>query len=101
MQAELPLQRQLQLFEESRRFLRSGLPVIIPIICLVGAWTYPPVATPMELKVLRLPDLPFWTTIFWFWLQRKQTNFHTYFFASAFKLGDTFSVRHSIPDLGS
>ena len=24
--------------------------VIIPIICLVGAWTYPPVATPMELK---------------------------------------------------
>ena len=41
-------------------------------------------------KVLRLPDLPFWTTIFWFWLQRKQTYFHTYFFASANLLGILF-----------
>ena len=49
--------------------------VIIPIICLVGAWTYPPVATPMELKSYASQIYLSGLLLFWFWLQRKQPTF--------------------------
>ncbi len=48
--------------------------VIIPIICLVGAWTYPPVATPMELKSYASQIYISGLLLLWFWLQKKQTD---------------------------
>jgi O-antigen ligase len=46
--------------------------VIIPIICLVGAWTYPPVATPMELKSYASQIYLSALLLIWFWMLRKQ-----------------------------
>jgi len=47
--------------------------IIIPVICLVGAWTFPPVATPMELKSywsqIYLSGLLFFTL----WFNRHRT----------------------------
>ena len=48
--------------------------VIIPIICLIGAWTYPPVATPMELKSYASQIYISGLLLLWFWLQKKQTD---------------------------
>lgn len=49
--------------------------IIIPIICLVGAWTYPPAATPMELKSYASQIYLSGLLFLWFWLQRKQPTF--------------------------
>lgn len=45
--------------------------VIIPVICLVGAWTYPPVATPMELKSYTSQIYLSGLLLLWLWLQRN------------------------------
>ena len=46
--------------------------VIIPVICFVGAWTYPPVATPMELKSYTSQIYLSGLLFFWLWMLRKQ-----------------------------
>jgi len=48
--------------------------IIIPVICLVGAWTYPPVATPMELKSYASQIYLSGLFLLWFWLHRKKKN---------------------------
>lgn len=48
--------------------------LIIPVICLVGAWTYPPVATPMELKSYASQIYLSGLFLAWFWLLRKQRS---------------------------
>jgi len=45
--------------------------VIIPVICLVGAWSYPPVATPMELKSYTSQIYLSGLLLLWLWLQRN------------------------------
>ena len=45
--------------------------VIIPVICLVGAWSYPPVATPMELKSYASQIYLSGLLLLWLWLQRN------------------------------
>lgn len=46
--------------------------VIIPVICFVGAWTYPPVATPMELKSYASQIYLSGLLLLWFWMHRKK-----------------------------
>jgi O-antigen ligase len=47
------------------------LAVIIPVVCLVGAWSYPPVATPMELKSYTSQIYLSGLLLVWLWLQRN------------------------------
>ncbi len=49
--------------------------VIIPVICLVGAWTYPPVATPMELKSYTSQIYLSGLLLIWFWMHRDKPAF--------------------------
>ncbi len=49
--------------------------VIIPVICLVGAWTYPPVATPMELKSYTSQIYLSGLLLIWFWMHRDKPKF--------------------------
>lgn len=49
--------------------------VIIPVICFVGAWTYPPVATPMELKSYTSQIYLSGLLLFWFWMHRDRQTF--------------------------
>ena len=49
--------------------------VIIPVICLVGAWTYPPVATPMELKSYTSQIYLSGLLLLWFWMHRDKPAF--------------------------
>jgi len=46
--------------------------VIIPVICFVGAWSFPPVATPMELKSYASQIYLSGLLFLWLWLQRKR-----------------------------
>jgi len=48
------------------------LALIIPVICLVGAWTYPPIATPMELKSYASQIYLSFIFLLWFWLHRNK-----------------------------
>lgn len=49
--------------------------VIIPVICLVGAWSYPPVATPMELKSYTSQIYLSGLLLLWFWMHRDKPAF--------------------------
>ncbi len=49
--------------------------VIIPAICLVGAWTYPPMATPMELKSYTSQIYLSGLLLIWFWMHRDKPKF--------------------------
>jgi putative inorganic carbon (HCO3(-)) transporter len=49
--------------------------VIIPIICLVGAWTFPTVATPMELKSYASQIYLSGMLLIWFWMHRDKPKF--------------------------
>ena len=45
----------------------------IPMVCLVGAWTHPPVATPMELKSIASQIYLSGLLLLWLWMQRNQS----------------------------
>lgn len=46
----------------------------IPLICVVGAWTFPPVATPMELKSYASQIYVSGLLLLWLWMQKKQSD---------------------------
>ena len=55
----------------------AGIPTfwvagIIPVICLVGAWTFPPLATPMELKSYTSQIYLSGLLLLWYYLQRNR-----------------------------
>lgn len=49
--------------------------VIIPAICLVGAWTFPPIATPDDLKGSASQIYLAGLLLLWLWMQRDRQYF--------------------------
>jgi O-antigen ligase len=66
--------------------------VIIPVICFVGAWTHPPVATPMELKSYASQIYLSGLLLLWFWLHRKQKEISLTFSPGRISFGLLFIV---------
>ena len=64
--------------------------VIIPIACLVGAWTNPPVATPMELKSFATQIYLSFLLLIWFLYNQNSKTTHFKFSSSRIAFGSLF-----------
>ena len=64
--------------------------VIIPIACLVGAWTNPPVATPMELKSFATQIYLSFLLLIWFLYNQNSKTTHFKFSSSRIAFGCLF-----------
>ena len=64
--------------------------IIIPVVCLVGAWRFPPIATPMELKSYASQIYLSGLLFIWLWISRDSKKFSLEFSQARIAFGLLF-----------